>query len=249
MGRLNQTIAVNEPRKARATNAIEKAHRAWKPEAINGMTRTYEPLDSEGEKQPPETKVVQLRVEEVLKKVEAEMVAYYDVVATMETGNTTAKSNVVVDDKLIMKNVPVTVLLFFEKQMATTIIPFLRKLPTLSADRDWRHDKNKNCFVTEPIQQNRTRKVPRTHVKYEATKEHPAQCEMYHEDVSVGTWTSTHFSGALQAADKAAMLDRAEKFQDALKTAREGANSMEVDQVKLGQTAWDFVFHGKGGKG
>lgn len=41
--------------------------------------------------------------------------------------------------------------------------------------------------------------VPRNHVKAEATDKHPAQVEVYHEDVPVGYWTTVKFSGALPA--------------------------------------------------
>ena len=45
----------------------------------------------------------------------------------------------------------------------------------------------------------RTKKVPRNHVKAEATEKHPAQVEVYYEDVAVGYWTTVKFSGALPA--------------------------------------------------
>jgi hypothetical protein len=34
-------------------------------------------------------------------------------------------------------------------------------------------------------------------VKAEATEKHPAQVEVYHEDVVVGQWKTVKFSGAL----------------------------------------------------
>jgi hypothetical protein len=243
MGRLNQVIAVCLPAKARAINTLEQAHRGWKSDQIAGMSRTYEPLDDEGEQQPSETKVIQLKVGAILKKVETDLVALYDIVATQDTGNTKAKASIEIDGRVLLKDVPVTMLLFLEKQMAINIIPFLRKLPTLPADREWKYDEGRDCYVSDSVKSNRTQKIPQTHILHPPTTEHPAQCQMYNVDKPVGVWTTTYFSGALPASEKTEMLARAEKLQDALKKAREEANSMEVQSVKLGQTVWNFVFN------
>jgi hypothetical protein len=87
--------------------------------------------------------------------------------------------------------------------------------------------------------------VPKNHVKYEATKEHPAQVEMYMEDVWVGTWTTTKFSGAIPAAVRNAMLERMRKLLDAVKTAREEANNLEVRPVKVGAALLGYIFDGR----
>lgn len=67
----------------------------------------------------------------------------------------------------------------------------------------------------------RTKKVPRNHVKAEATDKHPAQVDVYYEDVPVGYWTTVKFSGALPARRVNELLDRVEKLQQAVKFARE----------------------------
>src|SRR5947209_3792462 len=91
-----------------------------------------------------------------------------------------------------------------------------------------------DSHVSKPARTNRTKKVPKNHVKYEATKEHPAQVEMYMEDVWVGTWTTVKFSGAIPAAVRNAMLERLRKLLEGVKTAREEANNLEVRAVKIG---------------
>ena len=116
------------------------------------------------------------------------------------------------------------------------------ELPALDSSESWRWDENADCFATDATVSNRTKKVPRSHILYEATSEHPAQVEMYHEDVKVGEWRTIKFSSALAAQEKNQMLDRIRKFQDAVKFAREEANSMDVDDVKIGNKVLDFVF-------
>jgi hypothetical protein len=106
----------------------------------------------------------------------------------------------------------------------------------------WNWDENADCYATEPTLTNRTKKVPRSHILYEATDKHPAQVEMYHEDVTAGQWKTIKFSGALAAQEKNEMIQRVRRLQEAVKFAREEANSMEVQQVKIGSKVFDFVF-------
>jgi hypothetical protein len=88
----------------------------------------------------------------------------------------------------------------------------------------------------------RTKKVPRNHVKAEATEKHPAQVEVYHEDVVVGYWRTVKFSGALPAQRVNELLERVEKLQAAVKFAREDANGTEVTDQKPGKKVFDYLF-------
>ena len=65
---------------------------------------------------------------------------------------------------------------------------------------------------------------------------------MYHEDVTVGSWRTVKFSGALAAQEKNEMLQRVRRLQESVKFAREEANARDVDQVHLGNKVFDFVF-------
>jgi O-acetylhomoserine/O-acetylserine sulfhydrylase-like pyridoxal-dependent enzyme len=78
-------------------------------------------------------------------------------------------------------------------------------------------------------------------VKYEATKEHPAQTEVYQKDVPVGTWSVVNFSSALPSDTKKAMMERARKLKDALKMAREEANMTDVKPVKMGEAIFNWI--------
>ncbi len=79
----------------------------------------------------------------------------------------------------------------------------------------------------------------------EATKEHPVQVEMCMEDIWVGTWTTTKFSGAIPAAARNMMLERVRKVSDAVKSAREQANGIEVKPQKLGDALLTYIFDGR----
>ena len=70
MTRLNQIIAVEKSVKSKSLQDLTEAHHALqKPALLSGISRTYRPRDEEGESLPPESTRVQLRAEDVMKKV------------------------------------------------------------------------------------------------------------------------------------------------------------------------------------
>jgi hypothetical protein len=242
MPKLNQIIAIQAGKKSQAKETLTEAyHLLKKPELLSGITRTYQPRDEGGEPQPDERKQVQLKVNELIAKVTADLTEMFDVVATQDWANCQAKADVVVDRRPILQGVPVTHLLFLEKQLVD-LRTFIEALPVLDAAEDWEYRAEADSYVSKPSRSNRTKKVPKNHIKYEATKEHPAQVEMYMEDVWVGTWTTTKFSGAIPAAAKNGMLERVRKLVDAVKSAREEANSIEVKAQKVGASILGYIF-------
>lgn len=245
MGKLNQVIAVVAGKKARAAQVITEAyHKLQKQGLFDGITRTYRPKDEDGEKFPNETKHAQVKLNDVLREVSEALVEQYDTVATQDAANCKAVADVKVNGTVILPAVPVTHLLFLEKQV-NDLATFVSKLPTLDPADEWAFDSNADAYATEPSETVKTKKIPRNHVLAEATKEHPAQVQVYNEDVVVGYWKTIKFSGALPAKDKNAMADRVRLLHQAIVTAREEANSIEVAQVREGQAVLDFVFQGK----
>jgi hypothetical protein len=148
---------------------------------------------------------------------------------------------VVVDGTVLLAQVPATYLLFLEKQLVD-IHTFVKKLPVLDAAETWTYDSSADNWATEPVQTLRTKKVPRNHVKAEATDKHPAQVEVYYEDVTVGYWRTVKFSGALQARRINEILGRIERLQEAVKFAREEANNTEAEEHKVGDTVFQYLF-------
>jgi hypothetical protein len=65
---------------------------------------------------------------------------------------------------------------------------------------------------------------------------------MYFEDVTVGTWTTVKFSGAIPAQEKNQLLDRVRSVADAVKEAREEANGMDVEKKKVGEAILAYIF-------
>lgn len=242
MAKLNQIIAVEKSIKSKSHSELTEAHQQLqKPALLQGISRTYRPKDEEGERLPAESTRVQLRAEEVLKKTASVLTELFDVTATKDYANCEAAADVVLDGTVLLPMVPVTYLLFLEKQLVD-LHTFVKKLPVLDPSETWLEDSAQNCFATEAVETVRTKKVPRNHVKAEATEKHPAQVEVYHEDVAVGYWRTVKFSGALPARRVAELLERVEKLQRAVKFAREEANNTEVQQKKVGEVVFGYLF-------
>ncbi|GLF98572.1 DUF7873 family protein [Streptomyces yaizuensis] len=242
MAKLNQIIAVEKGVKTKAHQELATAHhQVQKPALLAGIARTYQPKDEEGEQLPPESTRVQVQAEEVLRDAARALTRLFDVTATKDWANCTARADVSVDGRVLVEAVPVAYLLFLEKQL-TDITALIRKLPVLDASETWTLDPSTDSWRTEPVRTVRTKKVPRNHVKAEATDKHPAQVEVYHEDIPVGYWTTVKFSGALPARRVNELLERVERLQQAVKYAREEANGAEVVDQRVGDAVFGYLF-------
>jgi hypothetical protein len=242
MPRLNQIIAVEKGIKSRSQKELTEAHHALqKPALLAGIARAYRPKDEEGEQLPPEATKVQMKAEEIIRRTADILTELFDVTATKDFTNCKARADVVVDGKPLLRQVPVTYLLFLEKQLVD-LHTFIKKLPVLDASETWAFDPSADCWATEPVQTVKTKKVPRNHVKAEATDKHPAQVEVYHEDIVVGHWKTVKFSGALPAKRINELVDRVERLQQAVKFAREEANNADVEEQKVGRALLSYLF-------
>ncbi|WP_324784605.1 hypothetical protein [Streptomyces sp. H51] len=242
MAKLNQIIAVEKGVKSKSVQDVTAAHqKVQKPALLAGISRTYQPKDEEGEQLPPESTRVQVKAEDVLRETAASLTRLFDVTATKDWANCTARADVSVDGRTVLAEVPVGHLLFLEKQL-TDLHAFVKKLPVLDAAESWSLDPSTDWWKTDPVRTIRTKKVPRNHVKAEATEKHPAQVEVYYEDVPIGYWTTVKFSGALPARRVNELVERIEKLQQAVKFAREEANGAEVADQRVGEAVFGYLF-------
>ncbi|WP_459800170.1 DUF7873 family protein [Herbidospora sp. RD11066] len=241
MTKLNQILAVEKGVKSDVQRKVTDAyHLIQKAPLLSGISRTYQPIDDEGETLPPESTRVQVQAEQVLKDVAVTLTRLFDVTATKDVANCTARADVVVDGDALLRDVPVTYLLFLEKQL-TDLHTLIGKLPTLDPSETWSLDGNTDTWRTEPVKTTRTKKVPRNHVLAEATEKHPAQVQVFTEDVVVGYWTRIVFSGALPQRRVNELLGRLTKLQEAVKFAREEANGTEITDRKIGEAVFGYL--------
>jgi hypothetical protein len=236
MTRLCQVVALEAGIRNKASQLTEDYKSLQREQPVSGLSRIYEPVAEDGERLPPESTRVQLTVEGVIASAEAALTRLWDITATRDWANCEAKADVHVPD------VPVTYLLFLAKQIKD-LRAVIAKMPVHGAADVWVPADAPGVWRTDPpVVTNRTRKVPRNHVKAEATDRHPAQVDVYFEDVTVGRWTAVKFTGAISEKRQAALLARCDRLAEAVSNAREEANSMLVRDVRTGEQVLGWLF-------
>jgi hypothetical protein len=242
MPKLNQIIAVESGVKSRTNRSVTDAyHQLQKPQPFSGITRTYRPRDEDGEQLPGESTRVMVRAQDVVDAVLPELARLFDVVATKDQANTQARADVVVGEQVLAEQVPVTTLLFLEKQL-NDLASLIGKMPTLDPAETWHFDEGQDAWASAVLETHRTKKVPQAFIKAPATDKHPAQVEVILTDEVVGYWQTVKFSGALPATRVRTLLERVVRLQDAVKFARERANSIEVEDTSLAGPVLGYLF-------
>lgn len=242
MRKLNQVLAAEKSIKARTYAAITEMHKAAQvPALFNGHSKTYEPLKEDGLPQPTQTQKVQRNAEEMFAEVQKSMSELFDVYATKDWGNQKAKSDLVVDGQILIKDAPATYLLFLDKQLSD-LLTFVGKMTELDGATDWTKDPNTGLFRSDSVQTFTTQKVQRALVMYQATEHHPAQTQLITEDQVVGRWSTVKQSGAVPAPRKKRLMERIQKVLDAAKHALENANSTVVEEQSTGAAVLGYIF-------
>ncbi len=245
MTKLNQLVAVEKGEKAsvnKETALIFQA--ASKPDLFAGFTKTYEPLVEGGAQYPDDTKAVVHTVGQLLNAFSAPTARLMDVTASKENTNRKAVADVVVDGTVIIEKAPVTFLLQFEKYLQQEVRGLVTSLPTLDQAQTWDPDPSgaAGTFVTAEVKRGKTRKVNKVLTLAPATDKHPAQVQVVAEDELEGYWTEKRQSGAVSAARKLELVQRVDKLINAVKFAREEANSVEVEDLKVGSAVFGYLF-------
>lgn len=242
MPKLNQIVAVVAGKKTRAEKDFGELNKVvQRTDLFHGLNRQYQPLEENGEQLPAESKYPQKNVPDVIAEVRNILTSIMDAIATQEYGNCLTAADVKVDGTVVLPAVPVTVLLYLEKQL-NDLYTFVGNLPTLDPAERWVLNEQTGEYVTEPTRTIRTKKTAKPIVLFAATKEHPAQTQLITEDVTAGHWITTKYASVMPATQKRQILDRIERLREAVKIAREEANSIEVEQRHIAAPVLRYVF-------
>lgn len=203
---------------------------------------TFIPLD---ENQKPVTESqsdIQTTVAKEIEWASQHLIKRIDLEATIGEANTLARADVVLEDGTIfLKSVPATVLLELEKRF-TELQRLALSIPTLDPTKGFTPDAQTGTWIARDIVKTRTKKTPRVLVKYEATAAHPAQTEVFQEDVPVGTLNESEWSSLITPAQKSEIINRVEVLLRAVKYARSVANNTTVEHVQIGKSIMDYIF-------
>lgn len=243
--KLNQVIAVEKGVKSKAMADLDVIDKAFqKPALFEGFIKKYKKSREDEEDAPSQIQRVQANAKVGLDEALGRLAVLFDTTFKKETGNLSARADVSVGGQVVVKDAPVTYLLFLEKQL-TDLGTMVGRMPVLDPSEDWKYDQESGVYKTEPAITNRTKKVQKPIVLYPATPEHPAQAQLITEDMVVGVWEMTRFSTAIPATQRKELTDRIESLRTAVKQAREQANLVEVAEAAVGNKIMGWIL-GKG---
>lgn len=242
MAKLFEILAVENALQKKAKDILKDVlERFGHAGLFLGQERTYQPFDDAGQKLPDENKVLAARVPELVDEVKAKWGNWVDVSVQKEITNQSTGADVIVGERVILENMPTTALLNLEDKLQL-LRRVVEAIPTLPLEKEWTYDENRQAYVSAPEKTYRTAKIIRTHVAYEATKEHPAQVQTYNVDENVGTWTTKHQSGMIPLVQKREALERIDKLAMAVKKARQRANNVDIKQIKVSDPIFDYIW-------
>lgn len=188
---------------------------------------------------------IQTNVGKELDWVQSHIVKALDASYQVAEANTKARADVVLEDDaqtVLLTGVPATALLELEKRVAE-IMALVVAVPTLDPAKGFTKDTSRNLYVARTVNKTRTRKEKKVFIKYEATKEHPAQTELLDQDVTIGTIQEQEWSGLITPAEKAELINRVEIVARAVRRARSRANDVEVNTgAKIGAKLLGYIF-------
>lgn len=244
--RLHEVLAVEGDLEGSSKKVVAEAINTFtkKNDHFMAFNKTYHPFrEGKEHEMPSEQKELVTTVEAKLNHAFNAVNSYYDAVAQKECTNQTAKADLIVNGVCLAKDLPATFLLGLETKLKD-----LRKLvevvPTLQPGVTWEEDKQLGEGVFKSaVQQERMRTEKRMKpvVLYEATDKHPAQVKESTEDVAIGKYVQTDWSGMISPAAKSRMLARADALIQGVKKARQRANQTEVVNVQIGKVLTDFI--------
>ncbi len=241
MTTLAQIVAVEKGVKAKTLrDTTDDYHDLQKAALLSGIARTYRPVDDEGDQLPPERTLVQLNAEDALRRAARSLTRLFDLTLTKDTANQEARADVVVGGHVIARGVPVTTLLFLDKQLLD-LSTVVKALPVLDPSETWERDPATGVFRTPVVQTTRTQKVMQAFEVSPATDKHPAQATTYNKDVIVGRWDTRRFSGAVERDRKDLLVERVTRLIEAVKFAREEANRLEVADAEVGDAVFGWL--------
>ena len=245
--KLCEIVSITSGKKSESTGkATEIYHKFQKTDLFDGMFRTYQPFNDEDPDKPPtERKEIRACVTELINEASSMWSNLFDLVLTLDSGNQEAKEDIIFEDGTVfMTGVPVTTLLYMEKDLLQKVKTLIKEIPTPDPSENWTFDNNSGRYKTDEITKLRVKKVQKAITIAPATERHPEQAQLISEDIPVGNWKEIKNTSRIPVTHKQEMLNRCSQLIDAVKAARERANSIHIDKKAGGQQVFNFIFGG-----
>ena len=242
--KLHALLAVEGDAKAQAEKFTGAVSDLFKSKVDNFVSKhsTFEVYEEGARPLDPEAKEMETTVDEVLESAQKSLIRAIDCTLQKEATNTEAKSDLVVGNKTLAKDVPATALLYLESRLKQIKLMY-SEVPTLHPGREWNRDESDafGVYRAAPEYRVRTEKVEFTEVVVPATKEHPAQTRDRVKDKQIGKRTTILRAGLWTKNHKEQVLERLNELIVATKKARQRANDTQVKKVFIGRDIFDYI--------
>jgi len=244
MSKLYEILAVEGDLKKKTAEILKSITALFgQPGKFTGQTvSAHVILEGEPELFPENTDMA-YKVNDQLAVIHENFGGYVDVTVIKEMTNTQAFGDVIIGDVKFLETLSATSLLNLEARIAE-LEEVYKAIPVLDATERWKFDDGQGCFVSDVRKGYRMKKTPKVLELAKATVEHPAQVQVFQEDVPCYSVEKILFSGMLTPADKQARLDRIGKLGIAIKKARQRANDVEIKSVKVADKIFDYINNG-----
>lgn len=247
MGKLHETLATESSLGSVSEKLTKESIKTMSKENLfTGEVKYHKVFDEEKQHlvQPPVVREVTTTVGDNLDYLFSEgLIPYWDAVIQKDEANQRSQADIEIDGTVIASGVPGTTLLGLESKLSK-LMDLFNSIPTLAPGVRWEpdHTKGKGIFINGQVDERiQAIKVPDFKVLYEATKEHPAQIKEFETTVPTGKFEVTSYSGMISPLDKAALIKRLQKLISAVKKARQRANCVEVNNVRIGDSLAKYL--------
>lgn len=241
MAKLFELLAVEKDLATKAKATLSNTQSVFSsPDNFLGFTTKFSKLVEDKLDLQDENRPLPNNVDAQLDIVENDISNYINTTLAKEMANTSAFESVEIDGEKFFEDMSATALLSLETKL-DELHKLYSVIPTLPLGAKWNNDSSLDCFVSADRKQIRTEKTSKVIVLYEATKEHPAQTQLVTTDIPAYEVERTVYAGMLTAADKRLRLERLEKLQQAVKKARQRANTVEVENKDFASKIFKYI--------
>lgn len=248
MTKLHEILAVEGSKeKVAGKLVLESLRTMGKENLFSGQVRRLVMLDTnDAYLNTEERQSLTSTVDENLEYLVDPIAGYWDVVLQKDAANQEAKADIVIGDNILATGLPATFLLGLETKLAN-LRKLYETLPTLAPGIHWDVDEQERDGVFKTrhdVVSFKTEKDMEFKEASPATDHHPAQVAQLERTRNVGTFTVTKWSGMLTPLNKAQRLARLDQLLNAVKQARQRANSVKVEPTNVSKAFLDFINHG-----
>ncbi len=244
MGKLHELLAVEGDLRGISEKILNETHGTFtkKADHFSGFIKTLKMFDDNAPESAPERKELVTTVPAKIDYMSDSIIRYLNAVLQKERTNQDAKADIIIDGTTIAKDIPATFLLGLEAKLKA-VRKIYEVIPTLQPGIKWEEDSTKDNVYKQahPEETFKTARVPKSTVAYEATEHHPAQIDRWEETIDTGKWVKENWSGMITPTEKSKLLGRMDKLIQAVKKARQRANTAKVVKCTIGKEIFDFI--------